>query len=332
MDGFKNTTKTSYDTSSGRKFANGGMTVSRADMPGGEGPMRKPAMVAKYAKGGHVKKAEQKIGRVMTEFTEGKLHSGSKEGPKVKSTKQAVAIALNEARAAGAKIPRVKKFAGGMMEEGGTYNERGKRATMAEIAAEGRRVEGRKRPVEGISTRPTDDSGRRMTDKELGMAPGGVEALLRKTLGAQATNAEREALARRALGASATKAEIKALRDKTTKGMSDLDRARAMVTRPLARSVGGGVNSKLGSVITQAKANMAAAPRAKSTFVDTMPKGGPQKPSSGNPLMGGMNRGDIVASKHTPTRGPSMAPAHSNRPMIRRAMGGLSVMPKGGKC
>jgi hypothetical protein len=183
MDGFKNTTKTSYDTSSGRKFANGGMTVSRADMPGGEGPMSKPAMVAKYAKGGHVKKAEQKIGRVMTEFTEGKLHSGSKEGPKVKSTKQAVAIALNEARAAGAKIPRVKKFAGGMMEEGGTYNERGKRATMAEIAAEGRRMERRKPPVEGISSRPTDDSGRRMTDKELGMTPGGMDPAKKKAPG-----------------------------------------------------------------------------------------------------------------------------------------------------
>lgn len=112
MDGFKNTTKTNYDTASGRKFANGGMTVSRNDMADGQGPMSKPAMVAKYAKGGHVKKAEQKIGRVMKEFTEGKLHSGSKEGPKVKSTKQAVAIALNEARAAGAKIPRVKRNQG----------------------------------------------------------------------------------------------------------------------------------------------------------------------------------------------------------------------------
>ena len=115
MDGFKNTTKTSYDTTSGRKFANGGMTVSRADMPGGEGPMNKPALVAKYAKGGHVNKGEQKIGRVMEEFTKGKLHSGSKEGPKVKSTKQAVAIALNEARAAGAKIP-MKKAMGGSAE------------------------------------------------------------------------------------------------------------------------------------------------------------------------------------------------------------------------
>jgi len=112
MDGFKNTTKTNYSTTAGRTFARGGMTVSRNDMADGEGPMSKPAMVAKYAKGGHVKKAEQKIGRVMKEFTEGKLHSGSKEGPKVKSTKQAVAIALNEARAAGAKIPRVKRGEG----------------------------------------------------------------------------------------------------------------------------------------------------------------------------------------------------------------------------
>ena len=118
MDGFKNTTKTSYDTASGRKFANGGMTVSRNDMADGQGPMSKPAMVAKYAKGGSVKKGEQKIGRVMKEFTEGKLHSGSKEGPKVKSTKQAVAIALNEARAAGAKIPRVKRAEGTPMGKG----------------------------------------------------------------------------------------------------------------------------------------------------------------------------------------------------------------------
>jgi hypothetical protein len=91
------------------------MVVSRNDMPDGQGPMSKPAMVAKYAKGGAVKKGEQKIGRVMKEFTEGKLHSGSKEGPKVKSTKQAVAIALNEARAAGAKIP-MKKNNGGSVE------------------------------------------------------------------------------------------------------------------------------------------------------------------------------------------------------------------------
>ena len=43
------------------------------------------------------KKAD-KIGKVMEEFKLGTLHSGSKKGPKVKSKKQAIAIALNSAR------------------------------------------------------------------------------------------------------------------------------------------------------------------------------------------------------------------------------------------
>jgi hypothetical protein len=111
MDGFKNSTKTRYDTMSGKTFANGGMVVSRNDMAGGQGPMSKPAMVAKYAKGGAVKK----IGKVMGEFKRGELHSGSKKGPEVTSKKQATAIALSEARKAGAKIP-MKKGGGGSVE------------------------------------------------------------------------------------------------------------------------------------------------------------------------------------------------------------------------
>jgi hypothetical protein len=42
-------------------------------------------------------KAQAKIGKVMTEFGKGKLHSGSKKGPEVTSQKQAIAIALSEA-------------------------------------------------------------------------------------------------------------------------------------------------------------------------------------------------------------------------------------------
>ncbi len=45
-------------------------------------------------------KAEDKIEKVMHEYKHGKLHSGSKKGPKVKSKKQAIAIALSEARKA----------------------------------------------------------------------------------------------------------------------------------------------------------------------------------------------------------------------------------------
>ena len=71
----------------------------------------------------------------------------------------------------------VKKAAGGevKMREGGTFNERGKRATMAEIAAEDRRMARRKPPVEGVSTRPTDSSGRRATDVDLGVARAAIK-------------------------------------------------------------------------------------------------------------------------------------------------------------
>ena len=43
---------------------------------------------------------EPKVHKVMHEFKEGKLHSGSKKGPEVQSRKQAIAIALSEARKA----------------------------------------------------------------------------------------------------------------------------------------------------------------------------------------------------------------------------------------
>lgn len=47
-----------------------------------------------------------KIHKVMKEHKQGKLKSGS--GKKVKSRKQAVAIALSEARHSGARIPKKK--------------------------------------------------------------------------------------------------------------------------------------------------------------------------------------------------------------------------------
>ncbi len=81
MEGFKDSTRMRY-------------------MQGGD--------VEAYAKGGKVKGAA-KVAKVMGEFKRGELHSGSKKGPKVTSEKQAKAIALSEARAAGAKIPAPKK-------------------------------------------------------------------------------------------------------------------------------------------------------------------------------------------------------------------------------
>ena len=52
-------------------------------------------MLKKEVKAG---KKEGKIEKVMKEYKEGKLHSGSKKGPEVTNRKQAVAIALSEAR------------------------------------------------------------------------------------------------------------------------------------------------------------------------------------------------------------------------------------------
>lgn len=45
-------------------------------------------------------KSQKKIHRVMHEFKEGELHSGSKKGPTVTSRKQAIAIALSEGKKA----------------------------------------------------------------------------------------------------------------------------------------------------------------------------------------------------------------------------------------
>jgi hypothetical protein len=72
---------------------------------------------------------------------------------------------------------------------------------------------------EGVSTRPVDSSGRRMTSEELGMTPGGVDPAKKK---------------KPVMAKPAAKKPM-------PKVMSDLERARMMVTRPLARKEGGGV-------------------------------------------------------------------------------------------
>ncbi len=57
--------------------------------------------MAKYSR-----KAGEKVEKTMHEMKEGKLKTGT--GKKVTSKKQAVAIGLSEAKAAGAKVPKKK--------------------------------------------------------------------------------------------------------------------------------------------------------------------------------------------------------------------------------
>jgi uncharacterized protein DUF6496 len=70
-------------------------------------PPRKSSSRGKSASSsGSRGKGKRKIAKVMREHKQGALHSGS--GKKVTSRKQAVAIALNEARESGARIPKKK--------------------------------------------------------------------------------------------------------------------------------------------------------------------------------------------------------------------------------
>ena len=72
-------------------------------MPGGDGEFEpisggtrsnlSTSVAMNKARGGVAK-----VGKVMSEFKAGKLHSGSKSGPEVKNRKQAIAIALSESR------------------------------------------------------------------------------------------------------------------------------------------------------------------------------------------------------------------------------------------
>lgn len=54
-------------------------------------------------------KKSNKVEKVMKEYKKGELHSGSKKGPVVKNPKQAIAIALSEARKGDKNIDMKKK-------------------------------------------------------------------------------------------------------------------------------------------------------------------------------------------------------------------------------
>ena len=109
MEGFKDSTRMRYMQGGDvEAYAKGGKVKGGDVEAYAKGGKVKGGDVEAYAKGGKVKGAA-KVAKVMGEFKRGELHSGSKKGPKVTSEKQAKAIALSEARAAGAKIPAPKK-------------------------------------------------------------------------------------------------------------------------------------------------------------------------------------------------------------------------------
>lgn len=120
MKGYKNSTKTVYETEES----------------------------ANYAKGGTAK-----VGKVMGEFKRGKLHSGSKKGPEVTNPKQAIAIGLSEARKAGADVP-VKKSMGGLLRRGLRDVGAGQMVQRVVRKAEGGSVK-KPRPYDPVKDEPT---------------------------------------------------------------------------------------------------------------------------------------------------------------------------------
>ena len=255
MDGFKNSTRVQY-------------------MKGGscEG----------YAKGGSVKGAA-KINKVMGEFKRGELHSGSKEGPKVSSKKQATAIALSEARKAGAKIPQPvqKKSLGGVIEamsplaavagpaallggagllisqllkkkQEGTITPAESQKLAAAQAQQGQTAMKKGGAVkkkfggmmnEGVSARPTDSKGRRVTLADLEKSnrdTGGMTAAQIKAAG--------EAIGR---GNRTPRERIP----------TDAEAART-VGRPIRRKAGGGVGSYNSQPLV-GKGGLSVMPRSK---------------------------------------------------------------------
>jgi hypothetical protein len=142
----------------GPMFAKGGkvekepkgmMVIIGVGKPKGEAPME-------HKKGG-------KVAKVMGEFGEGKLHSGSKKGPKVTNPKQAVAIALSEQREA-------KKSRGGI-----EYIDKGK-DTSVPVSIKGTKGQSTDEDFYGKAKDMPMPTRRPATMKKGGYAEGGMKA------------------------------------------------------------------------------------------------------------------------------------------------------------
>jgi hypothetical protein len=126
-----------------------------------------------YFKGGAANEAKgaAKVAKVMGEFKSGKLHSGSKHGPEVTNKKQATAIAMSEARKAGAKMP-MKKAGGGSVEADDVLMSRMTKDELAQ-GGKGIRMARERMPKERINMPAKDrNTARELMSKK--MPPKGV--------------------------------------------------------------------------------------------------------------------------------------------------------------
>jgi hypothetical protein len=135
----------------------------------------------------------------MGEFKKGDLHSGSKEGPKVKNPKQAMAIALSEAGKS--KMP-MKKGSGGDVKMPSPAESAASGNRMAEMEAKEERFMARRAPGVGSKTeREMREMKKRVpaTSREPMLPPVGESVKSGNRMSAQ-EGAEMRGMMRRKMG------------------------------------------------------------------------------------------------------------------------------------
>jgi hypothetical protein len=175
--------------------------------------------------------------------------------------------------------------------------------------------EGRKPPVEGISTRPTDSSGRRMTNAELGLT-GPAKKPVKKAMGGSVSNPPVRPVVNPNPPTKGptpkTRTPIKPGQPKPVPHPTVINPKRPTPMPPPARPMG-----------AEPKPSRISTPEPKLSTADRVTR-----------AMANSPEGVVVKAPMMKSKGGSAkkgVPAHSSKPMIGRKSGGLSVMPKG-KC
>ena len=268
-----------------------------------------------YAKGGSVKGAA-KVAKVMGEFKKGDLHSGSKDGPKVTKPAQAKAIAMSEARKAGMKAP-MKKGNGGDVKMPSPAESAASGNRMSEMEAKEERFMARRAPGVGSMTeREKREMKKRVpaTRREPLLPPVGESVKSGNRMSAQ------EAAEARAMGIYKKGGDVQ---KKAAGGPVQQGAATTQASRPG----------------TTAAASTATTPRPGTT-ASSNPRGGlldvVKNPSNlltqANRVMSEQRaRVPQLQARAQQARAQASAAKARAQPTVKKAMGGLAVMPKG-KC
>ena len=221
---------------------------------------------------------------------------------------------------------KTKYMCGGPVKKaggGGVFNEKGKRATLAEIAAEDRRMAGR--PSEGVSSRPTDSSGRRASNADLGMTASAKKPL-KKAMGGSVSDKPMSSMPPPDPNTPRVYRPTVFYGDGELPTPKPKPKGVELPTPKPAPTISKGPRRPQPPIMVKGPVGPKPAP-----IMVKGPGQPPPPPTKGAPDM----YEPLIARNPVPySKGGSAkkgVPAYSGKPMIGRKAGGLSVMPKG-KC